>query len=136
MPQAELDGEAANADTQITTDKSLYEIKLRNKQVLSKMAVQVMRFDRQLGENVIRGWTTWKKGEEIILPKTTGKVYRDLNEYLPDRFDDIGWPYATSPWPHNGPLLIKRILGWSSTYYTGELEWCWTNRTQRKSHLF
>ncbi|KAH8598382.1 isoprenoid synthase domain-containing protein [Bisporella sp. PMI_857] len=86
------DGEAANADTQITTDKSLYEIKLRNKQVLSKMAVQVMRFDRQLGENVIRGWTTWKKGEEIILPKTAGKLYQDLDEYLPDRFDDIGWP--------------------------------------------
>jgi hypothetical protein len=94
--QAELDGEAANADTQIATDKSLYKIKLRNKQVLSKMAVQVMRFDRQLGKNVIDGWATWKKGEEIILPKTTGKVYQDLDEYLPDRFDDIGWPYATS----------------------------------------
>jgi hypothetical protein len=106
VPQAELDGEAASADNQTPTDKSLYEIKLRNKQVLSKMAVQVMKFDRELGDNVISGWTTWKKGEEVILPKTTGKVYQDLDEYLPDRFNDIGWPYVPSQ-PHHGSLLTK-----------------------------
>lgn len=89
-----MDGEAAGADTTLALDQSVYEMKLRNKQVLSKMAVQVIKFDKDLGNNVIEGWTTWKKGEEIILPKTTGKVYQDIDEYLPDRFDDIGWPYV------------------------------------------